>query len=179
MSHIWMSHVSRRNESCHACEGVMPHSCNACMQQRCVSAQRCVSHVSHMNESCHTQRCMSHVLRLYVTLVWDTTHLYVRYDSSVLWCVTHDDVSDVYSYVDVTCSHVCLSPYSHVFPSPCSHVCLSLFTCVSIAVPSSSCHTYEPVMSHTHEWVMSRVWMSLGTQVHESCLTYKRVMSRV
>ena len=39
MSHIWMRHVTRTNESCH-----------------------CMSHVTHMNESCHTYEwVMSHI----------------------------------------------------------------------------------------------------------------------
>jgi len=40
MSHVWTSHVTRMNESCHTYERVMSHVWT--------------SHVTRMNESCHT-----------------------------------------------------------------------------------------------------------------------------
>ena len=56
MSLIWMSHVTRMNESCHTNEWVMSHVW--------------ISHVTQMNESCHTYEWvtahiwMSHVTRM-------------------------------------------------------------------------------------------------------------------
>jgi len=48
MSHIWMSHVTHMNDSCHTYERVMSHIWT--------------SHVTHMNESCHTYEwVMSHI----------------------------------------------------------------------------------------------------------------------
>jgi len=48
MSHIWMSHVTHMNESCHTYEWVMSHIW--------------MSLVTHMNESCHTYEwVMSHI----------------------------------------------------------------------------------------------------------------------
>ena len=51
MSHMWMSHVARVNESCHTCEWVMSHT---------------------MNESCHTcdQSCHTHEREM--SCVWHT-----------------------------------------------------------------------------------------------------------
>jgi len=47
MSHIWMSHVTHMNGSCHTYEWVMSHIW--------------MSHGTHMNESCHTwKRVVSH-----------------------------------------------------------------------------------------------------------------------
>ena len=56
---------------------------------------------------------------------------------------------------------------------------------------NESCHTHEWVMSHiwmshvthmneschTHEWVMSHTWMSHVTHINESCHTHEWVMS--
>ena len=56
MSHIWMSHITRMNESCHSYESV--------------TSRKCTSHVTDMNESCHTYAwvmshiCMSHVTHI-------------------------------------------------------------------------------------------------------------------
>ena len=46
MSHLWMSHVTYVNESCHICEWVMSH-----IWLSLVVHMR-MSHVTHMNESC-------------------------------------------------------------------------------------------------------------------------------
>ena len=82
MPHIWVSHVTRMNESCHTMlqdnccnhiyEWVMPHvwmshvtrmneSCHTMLQDNCcnhiyewVMPHIWVSHVTRMNESCHT-----------------------------------------------------------------------------------------------------------------------------
>ena len=44
MSHIWMSHVTHMNESCHTYGWVMSHIW--------------MSHVTHRNVSCHTYECV-------------------------------------------------------------------------------------------------------------------------
>ena len=49
MAHIWMSHVTHMNESCHICEWGISHIW--------------MSHVTHLNEWCHTyESIMSHTL---------------------------------------------------------------------------------------------------------------------
>ena len=99
MSHMWMSHVTHVNESCHTCEWVMSHIW--------------MSHVTRMNESCHTcEWVMSHMWMSYNTytaaqhctdhrssasptcVTWlihmcDMTHSYVWHDSfiRVIWLV--------------------------------------------------------------------------------------------
>jgi len=63
MSHIWMSHVTHMNESCHTYEWVMSH-----IQ---------MSYVTHMNESCHTYRwVMSHIWMSHVTHMNESWHTY-------------------------------------------------------------------------------------------------------
>jgi len=48
--HMWMSHVTHVNDSCHTCECVMSH-----MWMR---------HVTHVNESCHTCERVHHVTQI-------------------------------------------------------------------------------------------------------------------
>ena len=53
-SHLWMSHVTYMNDSCHTYEWVMSHIC--------------MSHATHMNESCQTYEwVMSHIWMSHVT----------------------------------------------------------------------------------------------------------------
>ena len=90
-SHVWRSHVTRMNESCHTQEWVMSHAwmSNAtCMNESChthwwvmshAGQQSClpqegamshtrISHVARMNDSCHTQEvCISYARMSHVT----------------------------------------------------------------------------------------------------------------
>ena len=62
-SHIWMSHVTHMNVSCHTYEWVMAHIW--------------MSHVTHMNESCHTYEwVMSHIWMSHVTHMNESCHTY-------------------------------------------------------------------------------------------------------
>ena len=70
MSHIWMSHVTHMNESCHTYEWVMSHIWmrhvtnmnESCHTYECVMSHIWMSHVTHMNESCQTYEwVMSHI----------------------------------------------------------------------------------------------------------------------
>jgi len=59
VTHMWMSHVTRVNESCHTCEW---------------------SHVTHMNESCHAYgRVMSSMDESCHTCVWVMSHRWMRH----------------------------------------------------------------------------------------------------
>ena len=62
MSHIWMSHVTRMNESRHTYERWNMIQIKAYER---VMSHIWMSHVTHMNESCHTyERVMSHIWAL-------------------------------------------------------------------------------------------------------------------
>jgi len=70
MSHIWMSHVTHRNESCHASGYAlnMPETRPTFTYERVMShiilfhVTRWNDHVTHMNESCQTYKCvMTHI----------------------------------------------------------------------------------------------------------------------
>ena len=85
MSHIWMSHVTHMNESCHTYEWVMSHIWMSHVTHRNESSHTyewvmshiCISHVTHMNESCHTYECVkSHVWMSQVTHMNESCHTY-------------------------------------------------------------------------------------------------------
>jgi len=71
LPHIWMSHVTRMNESCHTFEWVMSI-------YECVMSHVWMSHVTRMNESRHTYEWvtshirMSHVAHIRISHV---THI--------------------------------------------------------------------------------------------------------
>ena len=76
MSLVWMSHVTRMNESCHTYEWVMSHiwiNHVTRMNQSCHTdewdmSHIWISHVPRMNESCHTyESVMSHIWISHVT----------------------------------------------------------------------------------------------------------------
>ena len=79
-SHIWMSHVTCINESCHTYEWVMSLMSHIWM-----------SHVTHMNESWHTHEWfMSHIWMSHGAHINESCHTY-EWVMSHLWLshVTH------------------------------------------------------------------------------------------
>jgi len=46
-------------------------------------------------------------------------------------------------------------------------------------VSNECCLTFECIMSHIYEWVMSHVWMCDVTYMSESCVTFERVVSHI
>jgi len=96
VSHTWLSHVTRTQESRHTCECVMSHmwmrhithvnaSCHTCVfvvshiWMRHVTRWMChvmwmchiarLEYVTHMNEACHSMNESCHILRSHVTLM--------------------------------------------------------------------------------------------------------------
>ena len=87
-----------------------------------------------------------------------------------------------------------LSHLLHWAMFACVCDCYSFLCSLWWGVPvPSSCHTFEWVMSHiwmscvtymheschTYEWVVSHIWMSRVTRMNESCHTYECVMSQI
>ena len=66
MSHIWKSHITHVNESCHTSDRVMAHiwmsHVTHMMESRrtceCVTSHSWLSHSTHLRESCHTHRAL-------------------------------------------------------------------------------------------------------------------------
>ena len=142
MSHLWMSHVTHMDESCHThtcqtddqmfvstTEWVMSHtnkSCHTCKCQR-DKLDACgidpMSHVTHMNESCHTYE-------------WDMSHTWMSH-------VTHMNESrDTYEWICFTCTN----ESCHM-----SHIRMS----------SVTCHTYNWVTSHPDVCILVCVFLCL------------------
>ena len=120
MSHIWMSHGTHMNESCHTYEWVMLHIW--------------ISHVTHMNESCRTYEwVMAHIWMSYVrTYEWVMSHIWVSH-------VTHMNEScHTYEWVlsHIWMSHVTrMNESCHTYEWVISHVWMSLVTHMN-----ESCH---------------------------------------
>jgi len=116
MSHIWIRHVTRVNESCHTYEYVMSHIW--------------MSHVTHTNTACHTGEWVkSHICISHVTQVNESSHTYA-------WVMSHTPPpSSSHSHSSMshvthtqscrTCEHVT----SHVWMSHVTHMNESCHIC--------------------------------------------------
>jgi len=63
-------HITHMNASCHMCEWPMSHICTT-TYERCIS-YTWMRHVTHMNASCHTYECvMSHIWMHHVAHMHD------------------------------------------------------------------------------------------------------------
>jgi len=84
MSHIWMSHVTHMNESCHTYEWVMSHIR--------------MSHVTHMNESCHAYEwVMTDMQYDPVSRVMDPIDLYIYIYMYIYICIYVYKLSHVHA----------------------------------------------------------------------------------
>ena len=109
MSHIWMSHVTHMNESCHTYEWVMSHIW--------------MSHVTHTNESCHTYDwVMSHIWIIHATC--SHTHLDAHYYYyTFVWWMSHIPYEWAASHVPrfMRLSHVPHEPRTEEISHNMSH----------------------------------------------------------
>jgi len=82
MSHVWLSHVARMNESCHKYERVMSRMSRSKWWGR--SADAWMSHVTHMNTSCHTYEwVISHMWMSHVTHMNESCHAWAGVNDGV------------------------------------------------------------------------------------------------
>ena len=107
MSHIWMSRVTRMNESCHAYEKFMSHIW--------------MSRVTHGNKSFHTYECvMSHWWIIHVTCMNESCHIYEAF-------ISHIRMSRV-SYMHQQChAYACVMSHYRVAKTHISSRCRSFF----------------------------------------------------
>jgi len=77
MSHVWRTHFTPMNESCHAYERVKSHTW--------------MCHITYINKSCHTYECvMSHIWMRHVTNIKELRHTYKSVMSHIrIRSVTH------------------------------------------------------------------------------------------
>jgi len=151
MSHVWMSHGTLMNESCHTHVWYM--------FDICVTASTCnevMSHVTHMCIYMYIYLVMSHVWMSHVTHTKESCHVTHMIESchSYVWPLLpwHMNVS-LHTYESATC-HICTSHVTHV---------------------NESCHTYEWIMSHI--W-MSHVTHMCDHFCHDIWMSHFRHMNQ-
>ena len=198
MSHVWMSHVTRVNESRHSYELVMAHIWR--------------SHVTHMNELCvthmngshphirmslvtHTHIWMGHVTHTHIwmshvthTHIWmrHVTHTHIRMSHVThthIWInhvarfVTHETAlnSDYWVMPHIRMGHV---THTHTrFES--YRTFRDSWNGPAFLLLSHTAHSNGSGHMYTHAWDMSHVWMSHVTHENESCHTWEWVMSHM
>jgi len=114
MSHMWTSHVTYMNESCHANQRVMSHKNESrdtyewdthiwmiCHIYERVLLRKSMSHVKHLTKSCHTYYWVkSHIWMSHVTLVIESYHA-CEWVMSHMWISHVTDVSESYHTYEV------------------------------------------------------------------------------
>jgi len=154
VSHIWMSHVTRVNQSCHTYEWVMSHICMSC--------------VIHMNESCHTCECAtSHLWMSHVTRMNESRHTFE-------WVMSHICMSRVI-HVNESC-HTCECVMSyivmcHTYEWVITHILGVQRLCCTRRFMNS--WIWMGHVTHAnksiYKWVMSHMW--IGHSMNGSCHT--------
>ena len=154
MSHIWMSHVTHMNESCHTYEWVMSHIW--------------MSHVAHITKSCHTRT------ERHTGLILSRNCLPSLSCMCVPWLscdMTHPRLSMGPVWLSLSCVtwliHMCVAWLSrnwvkaHTYMSDCKHVNTSHGTHVH-----ESRHTYKWVISHKKEIAITGPYSSSSQSCH-------------
>jgi len=198
MSHIWMSHVTQMNESCHTCEWVMSHmwmdhvahakksrhtllSTSRTRSQEFASCHITMGHVpyewvmSHNHESCPVEgrRKNSPGVRSHVTHMHASCHTYecVMAHKQIGRATRTNESCHTYKWV-----------MSHLWESHVAHENGSYHTLFGrrknwpggrshVTRMHASCHTYVCVMANKR--------IGRATRTNESCHTYKWVMSHL
>jgi len=136
--HIWKSHVTHMNESCHTHEWVM--------------SLTWISHVTYMDASCHAYAwVMSHIWMSQGTHTNESRHTYE-------WVMSHEWMNHG-THMNESC---------HTYERIMAHIWMSLEPsewCMThervMTHMNGSCHTYEWVMSHirmSHVTHMHESW---------------------
>ena len=155
--HVRMSHV---NESCHISR--INEIQNRCAQ-RCTLVT-CKWVMPRINESRYTdQWVMTHMWMSHVTNQWVMSHTWT----------SHVTYQWVMSHINESC-HISMSHVTNMNES--CHISMSHVTYQWVMShtksPDSRCHIFMSHVTlidesfHTHEWVMSHIWMSHVTYAH-------------
>jgi len=164
--HIWMSHVTRTNESCHRKEDVdylqrwwlkTTHVCNVPFFSFPNGGKwQHVCFMSHTYEkSCHTSEwVMSHIRMSHVTRHNESCHTYEWVMSHIQ--MSHGPEEDLHHFLLQIAVHDGMNQSGHVHSRVMSHMNGSHIWMSHVTLKSKSCHTYE--------WVMSNIRMSHGPE---------------
>jgi len=206
MSHMWTTHVTHVNESCHTYERVMSHmwtSHDTHVNESCHTYERVVSHtwpshITQVNESCHTCECVMRPMKVWESACQAAPSLRKVARNTIQYAFEPPEEgrgSPTNCNSDRSCDHYkplnesWLNESCHIYDSAMSHMWMSHATHKSGGV-LASCDTYTSVRSHiwmshvTHmnqsghacEWVMSHIWMSHVTHINQSSHTCERVI---
>jgi len=181
VSHMWNSHVTHVNESCHRWETVMSRMRLTSQWGKSWMSRVTIwmSHVTHVEQSCHAcEWVMSHIWISHVTFVNESCHTCKwgsGKQSMCAKCHTRGWAVSCHTYKRVM-PHIWTS---HVTQKN-SHV-----TRMNESRPTSERGTWHVCMSHvSYEWVMSHMnescllWMShvsyewVMSHMNESCLIW-------
>jgi len=159
VTHIFLSHVTHMNESCHAYECLQKGACTLVLCTRLDEA--CYKYVL---ESCHTfEWVMSRTRMVAERPVYSSnaqTYEYVMLHKCA--CVmSHVSISDV----------ICMRQSRHMYESFMSHISMFAESRLIGWFMKESCHTYESLQSgavyyddsHTHRWFVLQTWASRVT----------------
>ena len=161
MSHVWLSHVTSMNQSCHMYEKVMSHvwmshvtrtdesrhtDSRAGNQNPTTSVIRAHrSHVPHRNNSCHTYRWVTHMNESrqrdsHCGNQNTTTSVIRAHRSHFLIWMSHVTRMNESRHTDSrTGNQTATKSVLRAYKSHVPHV-------------NESCHTYKSVTSHTHTY---------------------------
>jgi len=170
MSHIWMSHVTHMNGSCHTYGWVMSHIWR--------------SHFTHMNESCHTYKwVMSHIWVSHVTQMIESCLLVLTSNSAKTWhvsCMARHGTQTNKSRHTYKCgmarhhSHISTSHVTHTHELHHTYACVMarhhtrISTSHELASSIEVRHTYAHIqMRHGTQW----------THSNESWHTYEHIQT--
>jgi len=144
MSHIWMSHVTHMNESCHEWirhVGTHLNICAVLSELKCewVMSYIWMSHVTNMNESCH---------------VWTKhTPLHLHYPLRPTHCNNTLQQHTATTHCNNTLQQ-------HTATTHCNNTLQQHTSALSTWTAYISHATHMNESCHTYEWVMSHIWMS-------------------
>jgi len=165
-SHIWMSHVTHVNESCHTYR-VMSHIW--------------MSHVTHINQSRHTYEWvmsnmwMSHTSHMNESR--NASHIWIHHGRHI-WTShgTHINESRHTNEWVHSCA-TCLNytEFIHVWRDSFTYIHFTMYVCSHMYkwVMSHIHHMYKWVMTHLHTYISQCVYVV--TRINESCHTTSHV----
>jgi len=190
MSHIWPSHVTHVNESCHTCEWVTSHMWMRVVPSRISNLERKRGQYQDYGFVRAKRQRNVASKRRYLRNVWKEPCTGCRFVTFVTFLRFFDIVG--FAEKLKTIPTVWQKPRKvtkcHTFSNLWYKATFTFYVWIRLGTTLShvthvneSCHTCESVNQscHTCKSVMSQMWMSHVTHVNESCHTCEWVMSHI
>ena len=198
LSHMRMNHITRVNESRHACECVMSHKWMrhiTRIQQTHQRMTQCpkTNCMPWVNESCHTNitdtpahdATAKNQLYALKTLVQCCPSLIYGANNKGLRPIDLAQREEIKQFLKV-----CVNLYIYIHMNIFTYIYVQcVCVCVCAYVHSKKGLCWVRVVSqeaktqnescHRYEWVMFYIWMSRVTHMNESCSSYEWIMSDI